>query len=218
MGSSESEEFASLTLLHECLHELEASVSSSPSASSESVKTSSEGDAGLSLSGESLDDLGSSEVEFAPLESEGGSSDDSSSSLSGDSWSCASGPLSVASGVDDASQSVSSESLDDFLFVVPAHVSGGLSKSVGNASGATSVESLDDSGLSPLSSPSAPGELVDTSSVGNALLVLSKESSDNLSSLEEESALGSESPWSDASDELSSSGSHESALSSLSGE
>lgn len=71
-----------------------------------------------------------------------------------------------------------------------------------SASLVASVESSDNSGTLPESGPGALGELVLSSGPGDAVLALSDEFSDNLGSLEHESALGTESPWSDASDPL----------------
>lgn len=86
------------------------------------------------------------------------------------------------------------------------------------ASLAPSVESLDDLGALVGSCPSALSVLGGSSLVGSTLLSLSDEPSGDVSTLEQESALGSEPPDLDASDPLFTWGGDQLALSASSGE
>lgn len=158
---------ASVGSLVESSHNSSTSERTSPSASSGSVKSSSVGNALLSLSGESLQGLGTSEVESSPLES---SNNGSGAFL----------VVSEALSVDNAFSSISVESFDDSSSPVPANVSSDLSESPGLASLGSFSEGSDNSSSGHSSSPFASREGLGSSSVLSASLSLIFESSDNL--------------------------------------
>lgn len=154
----------------ESSHDSSTSEGTSPSASSGSVLSSSVGDALLSLSSESSQDLSTSEDESTPLES----FDDTSG---------ASHVVSEALSVDNALSAVSVESLHDSSSPVPADVSSDLSEFPGLASLGTSSESSDNLSSGHSSGPLASREGLGSSSVLSALLSLISEASDDLGSV-----------------------------------
>jgi len=138
-----------------------------PTAFGELLETSLVDGALLSLSGEFLNDFSSFEVESSPSVCEGASSLTSGEDL-------------PSLTEDKAFAAISHELLDNSLSEVPADSLLDWSLLIQYASTSSSSESSDNFGTSHSTGPFASGELVLTSLVGNALLSLSGESSDDL--------------------------------------